>query len=102
MKILTLTFASLIVASPALADSANPNSNYQFLDLYPNGRAAYQAKWEQQGEKYQAQGYDFIERLYGDRGEGGSIAATREPPMPEAEVDTYINSIPSVTTTPAQ
>lgn len=87
-------------AIPAFAENAEPDPNYKMLDLYPKGRAAYQEKSDQNAERYQAQGYDFIERLYEDRAEGGSTS-TATPPMPEAEVDSYIESTQGNTVAPS-
>ncbi len=90
-----LFFALMLISFsvPAFAQENNkaaPDPNYKMLDLYPKGRAAYLEKSETQAQKYQAQGYDFVERLYDERGEGGTASST--PPMPEAEVDSYIES----------
>lgn len=89
----TLLIAVMLIgfSFPAFAENAEPDPNYKFLELYPKGRAAYLEKSEQQAERYQAQGYDYIERMYEDKGEGG-LPSAAEPPMPEAEVDSYIES----------
>lgn len=87
LPVLLMTF----ISTPVFAQQS------ETLTLYPKSREAYQARSDERAEKYQAEGYNYIENLYEYRAEGG---ASSEPRMTEAEADAAIESVNKQGTTP--
>ena len=85
MRILLSVLLITSVAIPAFAQQQS-----ETLNLYPKSREAYQARSEERGQQYQAEGYSYIENLYEYRGEGGTSAESR---MSEEEADAAIESV---------
>lgn len=74
----------LVISSPAFAAEG------EHMNLFPNGRAAYQARFDSNAERYEIDKRSYVDNLYEYKGEGGA-AAKRQPMMPEADLDAYIN-----------
>lgn len=87
---LLLTAILLLSASPVFAQQS------ETLTLYPKSREAYQARSEERAQRFQAEGYNYIENLYEYRAEGGTSAETK---MSDAEADAAIESVNTTSVT---
>ncbi len=95
MKRVFLVLSFVCLSAPAFAQDS------QYLNLFPNQRAAHQAKMDSNADQMNAQAYDYVERLYETGAEGGGFTSisqsVQQPRVPEADLDAYINGTRSLT-----